>query len=76
MKYRFLQITNLFLCLFISFFAWAQDETGFIPYKEDRTEKWGFANSKRQVVISLEYDETRPFYEGRARIKIGKKYIW
>ena len=42
-----------------------------IPYEQN--DKWGFINSKGEIVIKPQFDEVNPFSEGLARVEINLK---
>jgi WG containing repeat len=50
----------------------AQPRTFLYPIVEKG--KWGYINETGQVLIKPQFDDAKPFYEGLARVKIGKKW--
>lgn len=45
---------------------------GFAAVKQN--EKWGYVNSKGELVIPCKYDEAEPFHEGFAAVRTNGKY--
>lgn len=43
-------------------------------YSEPEGGKWGFINTKGEIVIPIEYDSVGSFHEGLARVRIGEKW--
>lgn len=48
-----------------------------IPYRAGDY-KWGFCNSKKEIVIPIQFDDARPFYNGRAAVlgKVDERHGW
>jgi hypothetical protein len=66
-----MRLFYLFILLFIvSTKVFAQPN--LIPYQKKL--KWGFCNSKKQIIISAEFDDAFPFTEGFALVIKDKKY--
>lgn len=49
-------------------------EVNLIPYKNNKTGKWGFCDENKRVVIHVKYDDVELFKEGIARVRLGQKY--
>lgn len=61
-------ITLLFCCLI------AIVVTGQVLTPKQRNGKWGFINSRGQVVIGFQYDASRIFSEGLAAVRLNNKW--
>lgn len=61
-----------FVCAFLSFHFAKSQLPNLIPYR--KADKWGFANSKKKIIIEPVYDSVAPFSEGRAAVMKAKKW--
>ena len=61
------------IIIFLSFNTFAQTiDYSLIPYRKG--DKWGYANTQRNILITPKYNDAQWFSEGLAAVKIGSKW--